>query len=150
MYRCEPTSVPAFIQQLAVCYVGRGYLFYVTGRVPERKDPRQVDAKLIARYGIDVSPAERSRRKRAGWGNAQYVRHGRFFALLCTHGDHPLREGERALRDVRRVSLKYGGYEVTCPGGDPPGSIERGGEPRPQGPLLGAAAPRTAHGPAKA
>src|SRR5262245_54492487 len=126
MYRCETTSVHAFIQQLAVCYVGRGYLFYVTGRVPEGKDPRLVDAKLIARYGIDVSPAERSRRKQAGRGNAQYLRHRRFFVLLCTHGPHPLREGERGLRDVRRVSLKYGGYEVTCRGGHPRVSIERG------------------------
>ena len=150
MYRCETTSVPAFIQQLAVCYVGRGYLFYVTGRVPERKDPRQVDAKLIARYGIDVSPAERCRRKQAGWGNAQYLRHGRFFALLCTHGDHPLREGERGLRDVRRVSLKYGGYEVTCRGGHPRVSIERGEYRRRKAHFVELAARRTAEELAKA
>jgi hypothetical protein len=143
MYRCETTSVHGFIQQLAVCYVGRGYLFYVTGRVPEKKDPRQVDAKLIGRYGIAVSPAERSRRKQAGWGNAQYLRHGRFFVLLCTHGHHPLREGERGLRDVRRVSLKYGGYEVTYRGGHPRVSIERGEYKRRKAQLVELATCRT-------
>lgn len=126
MYRCETTSLHAFIQQLAVCYVGRGYLFYVTGQVPEKKDPKLVDDKLIRRYGIDVSASERSRRKKAGRANAQYLRHGRFFVLLCTHGNHLLREEEKAIRDVRRVSLKYGGYEVSYRGGHPRVSIERG------------------------
>ena len=40
-YRYEATSVAGFIQQLAVCYVGRGYWFYVTGTVPEHKDPAE-------------------------------------------------------------------------------------------------------------
>jgi hypothetical protein len=30
-YRCEAVSVEGFIQQLAVAYVARGYLFYGTG-----------------------------------------------------------------------------------------------------------------------
>ena len=55
MYRTDAHSLPGFIQQLAVSYVGNGYFFYVLGRVPDGKDPRAVDAKLVARYGIDVS-----------------------------------------------------------------------------------------------
>jgi hypothetical protein len=31
MYRYEATSLPGFIQQFAVSYVGHGYFFYVTG-----------------------------------------------------------------------------------------------------------------------
>jgi hypothetical protein len=68
-YRCEAISLGGFVQQLAVSYVARGYRFYVTGHVPERKDPRSVDEKLIDRYGIDVSKSERSRRKMAGGAN---------------------------------------------------------------------------------
>jgi hypothetical protein len=49
-YRCEATSVAGFIQQLAVGYLARGYLFYVTGRVPEGKDPKRLDEKLITKY----------------------------------------------------------------------------------------------------
>ena len=54
-YRCVATSVPGFVQQLAVAYVAHGYWFYVTGRVPESKDPATVDRKIIRQYGIDVS-----------------------------------------------------------------------------------------------
>src|SRR5262249_4567587 len=42
-YHWEAVSVAGFIQQLAVSYVGSGYWFYVTGRIPEGK-ARQVGA----------------------------------------------------------------------------------------------------------
>jgi|GEM_PF-2277160 len=54
-YQSEAASVEGFIQQLAVSYVSNGYFFYVAGSVPEGKDPRAVDAKLIERYGIGVT-----------------------------------------------------------------------------------------------
>ena len=50
-YRAEATTLEGFIQQLAVGYVCRGYRFYFQGLIPAGKDPRAVDAKLIARYG---------------------------------------------------------------------------------------------------
>ena len=53
-YRCEATSVAGFVQQLAVAYVGRGYFFYVTGELPERKDPRAVDRRIIEKYAADL------------------------------------------------------------------------------------------------
>ena len=40
-YRSEATSVEGFVQQIACCYLRHGYWFYVTGVVPERKDPRR-------------------------------------------------------------------------------------------------------------
>ena len=43
------------MQQLAVSCIAHGYLFYVTGRITEGKDPDRTDAKLIAQYGLDVS-----------------------------------------------------------------------------------------------
>lgn len=117
-YRCEAVSVEGFIQQLAVAYVARGYFFYVTGRVPLRKDPHRVDEKLVGRYHIDLSQWARARRKRSGHANVQYLRHEDFFVLLATHGDHPFfeEEGEN-VRDVRRYSIKYAGYAVGFRGG---------------------------------
>ena len=48
-YRCVAISVAGFVQQLAVSYIANGYWFYVTGRIPEHKDPAVIDVKLIAR-----------------------------------------------------------------------------------------------------
>ena len=112
-YRCETTSVEGFVQLLACNYLPHGYWFYVTGRVPEGKDPRKVDAKLIAKYEIDLPRATRSRRKRLGLANLQYLRHGRFFVLLATHGKHRFfTEESGSVRDIRDVPLKFAGYAV--------------------------------------
>lgn len=122
MTRC----IAGFIQQLAVSYVGRGYWFYVTGRVPDGKDPSRVDAKLVGRYGIDISKWARARRKKLGLANMQYIRHGRFFVLLATHGRHAFFEGEtKNIRDVRRVPIKHAGYAVSFRDGHPHVRIER-------------------------
>jgi len=126
MYRCVASSVEGFVQQVAVSYLGHGYWFYVTGCVPEHKDPLLVDEKLIAKYGIDRSKWDRARRKRAGLANMQYIRCGRFFLLLATAGPHLFFEEEAGnLRDARRVSIKFAGYSVSYRGGHPHVRIER-------------------------
>lgn len=112
-YNCEAHSLAGFVQQLAVAYVAKGYRFYVTGHVPERKEAVDVDRKLVERYGIELSQWARSRRKRAGQAAVQYLRHGRFFVLIATHGKHPLFEEEANVRDIRKEPLKYGGYAVS-------------------------------------
>ena len=114
MYRCRAVLMPAFIQQLAVAYVANGYWFYVHGWIPLNKDPETVDSKLIEKYGIDVSKWERARRKKAGRANLQYLRHGRHFVLIATHGLHPFFDEEAVnIRDIRRVPFKLGGYSVS-------------------------------------
>ena len=114
-YRCMATSAAGFVQQLAVAYVTHGYWFYVTGYIPEHKDPALTDRKLIERYGIDVSKWTRARRKRAGLANVQYLRYGRFFVLLATHGEHPFfAEEEVQIRDIRRTPLNFMGYSIAC------------------------------------
>lgn len=126
MYRCVATSVEGFIQQLAVCFVGRGYWFYVTGIVPEHKDPTSIDRKLIERYRVDISKWAKARRKRAGLANVQYLRHGRFFVLLATHGQHEIFSAERSvLRDARRTPIRFAGYAVSYRGGHPHVRIDR-------------------------
>ena len=122
-YRCEAPTIGGFVQQLAVSYIAHGYWFYVTGVVPEAKDPRAVDEKLIAKYGVDVSKFARARSKAAGRANVNYLRHRRFFVLVATHGVHRFflpadegGEGER-IRDVRRVPIKFASYSISFRGG---------------------------------
>jgi hypothetical protein len=113
-YRCETTSIEGFVQLIACNYLPHGYWFYVTGWMPEGKDPRQIDAKLIGKYGIDLSRAARSRRKRLGYANLQYLRYGRFFILLATHGKHSFFDEEAtSVRDIRRVPLRIAGYSIS-------------------------------------
>ena len=114
MYRCVATSIEGFVQQLAVGYVTHGYWFYVSGWIPEGKDPCKTDAKLIERYGIDVSKWTRCRCKKAGAANVQYLRHGRFFVLLATHGQHPFFVQEPGFRDIREKPLEFAGYSIGC------------------------------------
>ena len=101
-YRFEATTIGGFIQQLAVSYLRHGYWFYVPGCIPARKDPREVDRKLIERYEIDQTKWSRGWRKKQGLANVQYLRLGRFFLLLATYGEHrfferggPARSGTR-------------------------------------------------------
>ncbi len=114
----EATTVEGFVQQLAVQYVGRGYYFYVTGNVKAGKDPVRVDEKLCARYGVGLSKWAKARRRAGGNASHAYIRFGRFFVLLCTHGQTPFfaDEGE-GVRDVRKSPVRVGGYAVSFRGG---------------------------------
>jgi hypothetical protein len=111
-YRCEAVTLEGFVQQLAVCYVGRGYWHYVTGQIPAGKDPRAIDAKLISRYGIDVTKWTRARRKQQGRASMQYLRFGDFFVLLATDGVHRFFAEESAIRDARTSPVVFGGYSI--------------------------------------
>lgn len=126
MYRCEATSVEGFVQQLAVSYLGNGYWFYVVGEVPEGKDPQRVDEKLIARYQIDLSKWAKARRKQFGHANLQYLRFGRLFLLLATHGQHEFFDEEAAsIRDARKTPIRFQGYSISYRGGHPHVRIEQ-------------------------
>ena len=144
-YQCEATSLGGFVQQLAVAYVANGYWFYVTGSVPERKDPAAVDRKLIERYGLGLSKWAVARRKLAGGANLQYIRFGRFFVLLATRGEHPFFQEEAAsIRKVQDVTIKIGGYAIGHKGGHARVSIERGEYKRLKAYFLDLAVRRTA------
>lgn len=112
-YRCEAVSVVAFVQRLAVDLVQHGHWFYVTGTVPDSKDPRAVDEKLIDRYGLAISKWARARRKEAGIASVQYVRHGRFFVLIATKGRHHFFEAEPNVQDIRRRPIRFAGYSIS-------------------------------------
>lgn len=113
-YRCETISLVGLVQQLAANILCHGYWFYVTGQVPDGKDPRLVDRKLIEKYGVEISRQQRARRKQAGLANVHYLRCGRFWILLATHGQHRFfTEEERRVRDARAVPILIGGYSLS-------------------------------------
>lgn len=125
-YRCQATSVEGFVQVLACNYLPHGYWFYVSGVVPDGKDPKVVDQKLIAKYGVAISRQGRVRRKHAGLANLHYLRFDRFWVLLATHGTHEFFEHERKnLRDARKVPIQFSNYSI---------SVKRGGYRRKQDP----------------
>ena len=125
-YRCEATSVAGFIQQLAVGYVARGYVFYVVGQVPEGKDPRLLDEKLIRKYGILASKGARARRKALGFANVQYLRFKDRFVLLATPGKHDFFIEEAGqVEDAREIPIKLFGYAVSYRNGHPHVRIEQ-------------------------
>ena len=113
-YRYEATSPEGFIQQLVTNLFANGFYRYVCGWVPAGKDPKALDAKLLAKYRIAVSATERQRRKAAGRANLHYLRHGRFWVICATAtGASEFFEAEREnIRDVRDVPLKAFGYSV--------------------------------------
>jgi hypothetical protein len=114
-YRCVAISVAGFVQQLAVAYVSKGYYFYVTGVIPDHKDPTKTDHKILDAYGIAVSKWTRARRKRDNLANVHYLRHGRFYVIIASHGFHEFFATEaRRLYDIRRRPLFFMGYSIGC------------------------------------
>ena len=111
------TSREALVQVIATNLFTAGYRYYIVGRIPDGKDPQQVDAKLRAKYDLGLSRWQRARRKRAGNASVRYLRHGRLFVMLATEGKHRWFEEERSqIRDARRVPLKVAGYSISLCG----------------------------------
>lgn len=115
-YRCEATSVVGFVQQFSCCYVRHGYHYYVVGEIPPKKEPLEVDARIVERYGIGLSKFARARRKRAGLANVQYIRFRSFFVLCATgpRGEHRFYDEHSSgqIRNIREQPLAFGGYSI--------------------------------------
>jgi hypothetical protein len=113
-YRCVATSAAGLVQQVAVSYLRHGYWYYVTGSIPDNKDPQAVDKKLIAKYEIDITERQRAYRKQKGLANMQYIRFEHWFILLITDGHHPFKQEEKQqIRDCRRHPIKFEGYSIS-------------------------------------
>jgi hypothetical protein len=113
------TSINAFVRHLATHCLPHGYRYYVSGLLPEGKDCRAIDARIIAKYDIASNRWERYRRKRAGEVNLRYLRYGRWFLLIATGpwGHHLFFESEVDIRDVHAVPIRFHGYELSYRGG---------------------------------
>lgn len=112
-YRYLATSREGFVQQVATSYVNRGYRFFVPVIIPDDKDPRSVDKKLLSRYGIAMNSGKRYRRREKGLANLQWIRFGCFGLLLATKGEHRFFEEEsKNIRDCARVPIVALGYSI--------------------------------------
>ena len=113
-YRHEATSVTGFVQQLACHYLPHGFRWYVTGMIPEHKNPTITDQRLLDRYGVAISKRQRARNKELGQANLHYLRFERFFVIIASEGRHEFfeREGDR-VRDIRRVPIRFWGYSIS-------------------------------------
>jgi hypothetical protein len=126
-YLCEAASPAAFVQHLGATLLRNGYVFYVTGVVPKKRQPHEVDAKMVGKYGITASKFTRARRKRAGLPNAHYLRHGDFWVCLVTAGHQQFfAEEGKAVRDARETPIKYEGYAVGFYEGKPSIRLDEG------------------------
>lgn len=114
-YRCVVTSEAGLIQQVALC-VTKGYLWYVAGHIPTGRDPARTDARILEKYDIGISKWSKARRKRGGGANLQYLRFDRFFVIMATEGEHRFYREEPAVRDIRRVPLKFAGHSMSQKG----------------------------------
>ncbi|MBY0587182.1 hypothetical protein K2X85_08400 [bacterium] len=113
--RVVAASVVGFIRHLALYHVNRGYEFYLTGRVPERKrwQPEEVDRAIVEKYGIAMSKYTRHRRRRAGEAAVAYYRHGEFWVMVATEGAHRFfDENKESIKSFRRQPLVFGGYSI--------------------------------------
>ena len=112
-YRYLARSRGAFVQQVAVGLVARGYFFYSKAIMPEGKDLLAIDRKLDQKYGFAMSKWQRSRLPR-DQARVQYLRFNRTFVLLATEGEHRFFEEESQQLDIRRVPLKAFGYSISA------------------------------------
>jgi hypothetical protein len=109
----EAKSANAFVQHLAVRLIRNGYVFYVLGEIPKDKAPEGVDAKFVERYQVDDSKWAQSRRMRRGEAKVRYLRFGRRFVLVATHGLHRFFDDEKTvIKDVRESPLNVFGYSI--------------------------------------
>lgn len=105
-YHCATTTIEGLIQQLALSYLRHGYWWYVTGMIPARKDPLEVDHNILTKYDIRKDWRYIAYNKAHGIANLQYIRHGRFYLIMATKGCHEFkrREADR-IRDARRCPI---------------------------------------------
>ncbi len=131
-YRYETTSPQGFVQILASNYLPHGYWFYVTGRVPQGKGAESVDQKILAKYNIELSRQQRSRRKQNGFANLHYVRFEGYFVIAATHGKHDFFAAEaNSVKDIRKHPIHFFGYSMTVKRG---GFLKRVGDDEPATP----------------
>lgn len=105
-YLCEATSMEGLIQQVALSYLRHGYWWYVTGIVPERKEPAEIDHNIISKYDIRKDWRFIAHNKSRGLANLQYIRHGRFYIIMATKGFHEFKDREaKRIRDARQCPI---------------------------------------------
>ena len=83
-------------------HLKNGFRDYSMNVIPLSRDPLAVDEKLLALYGIDLSPYERWQRKKSGLPSVHYLR----FRLLQVLFTNSLEENA-LFAERERSSLRY-------------------------------------------
>jgi hypothetical protein len=105
-YLCEATSMEGLIQQVALSYLRHGYWWYVTGVVPVRKEPTEIDHNILSKYDIRKDWRFIAHNKQRGLANLQYIRHGRFYIIMASKGFHEFKDREaKRIRDARHCPI---------------------------------------------
>ena len=112
-YPCEARSIDAFLAQV-VRYVSSGHYFYIRCRIPDGKDPRAVDEKIVGLYDVHRPRWQRKRRNLKTTAGIHYLRCGRLFVVMLTKGTHEAfyRDHASSVLDIRRTALKAFGYSI--------------------------------------
>lgn len=113
-YRYVASSRVGFIQQVACSYVSNGYRFHVSGEVPARMEPEKLDEKLLSKYSIRKTDAQRYYAKSIGRANIQYIRFERDYLMLATKGEHIWNACEAGnIKDCSRGEpIQFFGYSI--------------------------------------
>lgn len=108
-------SYAGLVRYIAANLFPHGYRWYVTGVIPEGKDPQRTDNSILDRYDLRITKWERARRRKVGWAGVRYLRVGRFFVIIATDdGDHPfLAEEDDAIKDAREEPIRINGYSLS-------------------------------------
>ena len=112
-YPCEARSIDAFLAQV-VRYVSSGHYFYIRCLIPEGKDPKAVDGKILDLYDIRRTRWQRKRRNLKANAGIHYLRCDRLFVIMLTKGRHEAfyRDHGPSVLDIRRTALKAFGYSI--------------------------------------
>lgn len=94
------------LQQVALSYLRHGYWWYVTGIVPERKEPLEIDHKILSKYDIRKDWRFIAHNRARNIANLQYIRHDRFYLIMATKGFHEFKDREsKRMRDARHCPI---------------------------------------------
>jgi len=105
-YRCVAVSIEGLIQQVTLSYLRHGYFHYVTGSLRPKQTPEAMDESILEKYAIRKCWRYRADQKARGFANLQYIRHGDFYVIMATEGEHRFKKWERHhLRDIRKTPL---------------------------------------------
>ncbi len=115
------SSADAVLSQLQRL-VGNGYYFYFMDELKTGKDPTKLDEKLIDKWDLNRPYWKREKRRRGKAPSIWYLRYGRVYLLIATHGKsqngepHPFfLEYENTYLDIRKTALNFHGYTIRYP-----------------------------------
>jgi len=119
-YQYVATTLPGFVQQVAVHYIRWGYYYYTTGVVQHPKTPEAFDKKMLDQYGIYCSKDTRYRQKLRGEARVQYLRYKRLWILMATEGRHPVHLAEaKSFKKCDKYPIYVFGYSISYKAGHP-------------------------------